>query len=237
MSSAAPIEVVSASAQVWDDVEQLFGRAGASNGCWCQYWILGADYTRREKSQNHRDLAQQVREGNAGLVASRDGTAVGWARFTPRSELDWLLDRFPKYDFAHQDAWSLSCFFVARHARGHGVMRQLIEFASRWGRDHDTLIEGYPIDTGVDGATRNVFPGVLQAFLDAGFIEQGRLSKDRAVVVSRDDRATGEPRAVSRSNGSLVHTALQVRLGWCRFDDLQAASSRWLRGRHGTFRP
>ena len=76
-----------------------------------------------EKAQTQRDLAQQVREANAGLVAYRDGTAVGWARFTPRSELDWLLDRFPKYDFAQQDAWSLSCFFVARQARGDGVMR------------------------------------------------------------------------------------------------------------------
>ena len=198
MSSAAPIEVVSASAQVWDDVEQLFGRAGPSNGCWCQYWILGADYTRRDKSQNRRDLAQQVREANAGLVAYRDGTAVGWARFTPRSELDWLLHRFPTYEFVQPDVWSLSCFFVARQARGDGVMRQLIEFASRWGCDHDTLIEGYPIDTGVDRATRNVFPGVLQVFLDAGFIEQGRLGRDRAVVVSGDGRAIGERRAPSR---------------------------------------
>lgn len=196
--SSAPVEVVWASAQVWDDVEQLFGQAGASNGCWCQYWILGADYTRRERSQNQRDLAQQVREDNAGLVAYRDGTAVGWARFTPRSELDWLLDRFPKYDFAQEDRWSLSCFFVARRARRGGVMRQLIEFASRWGREHDTLVEGYPIDTGLKGSTRNVFPGALQAFLDAGFIEQGRLDRDRAVVVSRDERAVGERRSPSR---------------------------------------
>ena len=198
MSSPAPIEVVRASAQAWDDVEQLFGRAGGSNGCWCQYWILGADYTRREKSQNQRDLARQVGERNAGLLAYRDGTAVGWARFTPRSELDWLLDRFSRYDFGQQEAWSLSCFFVARKARGEGVMTELIEFASRWGRDHDTVIEGYPIDTGVEGATRNVFPGVLQAFLDAGFIEQGRLGRDRAVVVSGADRATAKLRSPSR---------------------------------------
>jgi GNAT superfamily N-acetyltransferase len=188
MSGPAPIEVVNADADAWHDVERLFGRAGASNGCWCQYWILGAEYARRDRAQNQRDLARQIRGSGAGLVAYRDGEAVGWARFTPRTELDWLLSRFSTYDFGRADAWSLSCFFVARRARGEGVMTHLVEFAARWGRDHDTLIEGYPIDTGVDGATRNTFPGTLQVFVAAGFTERGRLAADRAVVVSGADR-------------------------------------------------
>jgi hypothetical protein len=25
----------------WPALEDLFGRAGASNGCWCMYWRLG----------------------------------------------------------------------------------------------------------------------------------------------------------------------------------------------------
>ena len=190
MSGPAPIDVVSASGDTWRDVERLFGRAGASNGCWCQYWILGAEYKRRARSQNRRDLERQVRDGDAGLVAYRDGEAVGWARFTPRTQLDWLLNRFSTYDFGTEDAWSLSCFFVARTARGAGVMTLLIEFAGRWGRDHDTMIEGYPIDMEVNGATRNVFPGTLQAFLGAGFAEQGRLESDRAVVVGGAGRTS-----------------------------------------------
>src|SRR6476646_4370093 len=78
MSGPAPIEVVHAGADTWPDIERLFGRAGASNGCWCQYWILGAEYARRDRSQNRRDLAGQIRGGGAGLVAHRDGEAVGW---------------------------------------------------------------------------------------------------------------------------------------------------------------
>jgi GNAT superfamily N-acetyltransferase len=184
MRGAAPIEVMKATADAWSDVEQLFGRAGASNGCWCQYWLLGADYTRRDRMQNQRDLQGQVHHGGAGLMAYRDGEPVGWARFTPRADLDWLLDRFAKYDFGSNDAWSLSCFFIARRARGQGVMTKLIDYATGWGHDHDTVIEGYPIDAAVDGATRNTFPGILQTFLNAGFSEQGRLARDRAVVVS-----------------------------------------------------
>ena len=131
-------------------------------------------------------------------MAYRDGEAVGWARFTPRTELGWLLSRFSTYDFGPADAWSLSCFFVARRARGEGVMTHLVEFAARWGRDRETVIEGYPIDTGVDGATRNTFSGTLQAFVDAGFTEQGRLAADRAVVVSGADRGSGTRRDASR---------------------------------------
>lgn len=198
MSGSALIEVMTVEAGNGRDVEYLFGRAGASNGCWCQYWILGADYTRRERSQNKHDLAEQVGSGHAGLVAYRNGEPLAWARFTPRSQLDWLLQRFSRYDFGNEAAWSLSCFFIARRARRQGVMTELITFAAGWGRDHDTMIEGYPIDTGVDGATRNIFPGVLSVFLDVGFIETGRLGKHRAVVASRTDRAADQTGAGSR---------------------------------------
>ena len=136
-----------------------------------------------------------MRAGGAGLVAHRDGEAVGWARFTPRTELPWLLCRFSTYDFEPEGAWSLSCFFVARRARGDGVMTHLIEFAARWGREHETVIEGYPIDTSVRGATRNTFPGTLRAFSAAGFTEQGRLAEDRVVVVGGAVLGAGTRRA------------------------------------------
>jgi hypothetical protein len=74
--------------------------------------------------------------------------------------------------------------FVARKARRQGVMTE--------------LIEGYPIDTGVDGATRNAFPGILSVFLNAGFIETGRLGKDRAVVASGTGRGADQTGAGSR---------------------------------------
>ncbi|MDQ2849076.1 MAG: GNAT family N-acetyltransferase [Actinomycetota bacterium] len=178
------IEVRRVTESAWSDIEQLFGRGGASNGCWCQYWLLGADYHRRVRAENRRALAAQVRAGQAGLLAYRDGAAVGWARFTPRSELAYLTTRFASYDFGDGDPWSLSCFFVASQARGDGVMRTLVDFAAQWGRDQHTAVEGYPIDPAIAGATQNRFPGVLPTFLAAGFVEDGRLAKDRAVVKS-----------------------------------------------------
>ena len=77
-------------------------------------------------------------------------------------------------------------------------MTRLIEFAAQWGRDHHTVVEGYPIDTEADGATRNTFPGTVHAFVDAGFVEQGRLRSDRAVVVSGAVLGSGKSRDPSR---------------------------------------
>jgi hypothetical protein len=28
----------------WPALEDLFGRSGASNGCWCMYWRIGPRY-------------------------------------------------------------------------------------------------------------------------------------------------------------------------------------------------
>ena len=93
--SSAPVEVVWASAQVWDDVEQLFGPAGASNGCWCQYWILGADYTRREGSQTSAtSRSKSVRTRRLGRLPRPHG-AVGLAasRLVLNSIGCWIASR------------------------------------------------------------------------------------------------------------------------------------------------
>ena len=170
----------------WSDLETLFGRAGADNGCWCQYWLLGADYHRRDRAENRHDLESQADNGRAGLLAYRDGRPVGWARLTPRTELTWLTSRYSTFEFRPDDAWSLPCFFIARSARGSGVMSALIRSAADWGRARDVPIEAYPIDVAAPGATRNRFTGVLPVFLDEGFAVAGRLAEDRVVVTTRE---------------------------------------------------
>lgn len=76
-------------------VEDLFGSAGASNGCWCQYWLLGSGYKGR-RDENRTDLRRQIAHVGAG------------------------------YDFPDDDPVVLSCFVVARRARGAGVPRGLV---------------------------------------------------------------------------------------------------------------
>ena len=174
------IRVAPATADTWPHLRGLFGRSGADNGCWCQYWLLGAEYHRRDRSRNRDDLEAQVRTGGVGFLAYRDDTAVGWARVTPRHELDWLTSRF-RLDEA-DDPLAVACFYIARSERGTGIMTALLEAAVAHARSAGVSLEVYPIDDAVQGATRNRFSGVLPAFIRAGFVEVDRLSADRALV-------------------------------------------------------
>ena len=46
-------------AEQWPALEDLFGRAGASNGCWCMYWRIGPRYRDRPREDNKREYEQQ----------------------------------------------------------------------------------------------------------------------------------------------------------------------------------
>ncbi|MDR6971608.1 GNAT family N-acetyltransferase [Leifsonia shinshuensis] len=175
------VEVVPAAGR-WSEVRTLFGRAGASNGCWCQYWLIGSEYHRRDRDTNRAALHAQVDAASAGLVALSGDEPVGWARLTPRSGLAYLTGRFTTYEFSEDEPLSLPCFYIARRARSAGVMTALIEGAMAEARRVDASLEAYPIDPTATGATTNRFSGVLPAFMALGFAEVGRLSRDRAVV-------------------------------------------------------
>jgi hypothetical protein len=170
----------------WDDLCHLFGRAGASNGCWCQYWLIGPGYHRRDRGLNKEALRHESAHSLApapGLIAYRDeGRAVGWARLCPRFQLGWLNERFARRLPVDDEVWSLSCFYVPRRECGVGVMTALIAAAAAEARRADLTLEAYPVDPAAENATRNRFTGVLEPFLRAGFTEVQRLTPDRAVV-------------------------------------------------------
>ena len=120
------VRVVRADASRWDDLCGLFGPAGASHGCWCQYWLLGPDYFRRDADLNKDALREAFLEAPApapGLVAYRTGDkAVGCGRLCRRSDLGWLNTRFAKHlPAGGDDVWSMSCFFVPWRESRAGV--------------------------------------------------------------------------------------------------------------------
>jgi GNAT superfamily N-acetyltransferase len=201
MTAASRVAAVEAvTEQLWPALLDLFGRGGASNGCWCMYWIMGAEYHKRPRSLNKDALHRAAIDGPPpGLLALHaDGTALGWCRLTPRADLPWLN---AKKDLAPVDdlpVWSVPCFFVRSRVRGQGVMTALIDGAvDRAGAAGAPAVEAYPIDTSVAGATRNVFPGTADAFQRAGFRVVARRAPDRPIM-----RYTFTPRGSSpRSSG------------------------------------
>jgi GNAT superfamily N-acetyltransferase len=156
--------------ELWPALESLFGRAGASNGCWCMYWRLGPGYRRRPE-ENRAALQAITEQGpTPGLLAFEGDKAVGWCQLTPRAALPYLDQMWPGLAATEQPIWSLSCFFVLRGYRGRGVAAALIGAAvdSAW-RARAVAIEAYPVDTGAARRTHNLFTGTLTAFTRAGF--------------------------------------------------------------------
>jgi hypothetical protein len=78
-------------ASLWPALEALFGKSGASNGCWCMYWRIGPEYHKRPREKNKRAFRRIVNQGPPpGLLAFDGEQPVGWCQLTPREDLSWL---------------------------------------------------------------------------------------------------------------------------------------------------
>ncbi len=136
------------------------------------YWLLGPEYHKRPRAENRKDLKASIVDGRPpGLLAfdERD-RAVGWCRLTPRAELGWLESKPFLATVDDLPVWSLPCFYIRNGHRGQGIMSALIHAALLAAKNAGApAVEGYPIDTAVEGSSRNLFPGTVSAFTRAGF--------------------------------------------------------------------
>ena len=170
--------------QWWPALENLFGRAGASNGCWCMYWRIGPRYRDRPRTQNQADLRQLAGSEQApGLLAVEGDLAVGWCELAPRADLEWLGHSRYLGPVDDLPVWSLPCFYVRRTHRGQGIMDALIEAAIPMAAAVGApALEAYPVDIAVPAHTANLFPGVASAFTRHGFRVVARRKPDRPVM-------------------------------------------------------
>jgi GNAT superfamily N-acetyltransferase len=168
----------------WPALEDLFGRGGASNGCWCMYWRIGPRYKDRPREDNRGDLRQLAESGPPpGLLAFDGGSAVGWCELAPRADLGWLAHARITKPVDDLPVWSVPCFYVRRTHRGRGVMDALIGAAVPVADSAGApALEAYPVDTAVPGHTRNLFPGTASAFARHGFRVVARRKPDRPVM-------------------------------------------------------
>ena len=168
----------------WPALEDLFGKAGASNGCWCMYWRIGPRYRDRPREDNRDDLRRLAASGQPpGLLAFDGGIAVGWCELAPRADLGWLAHSRYLKPVDDLPVWSVPCFYVRRTHRGQGVMGALIGAALPVAASAGApALEAYPVDTAVPAHTGNLFPGVASAFTRRGFQVVARRRPDRPVM-------------------------------------------------------
>lgn len=173
------------------DLAALFEQGGDPKWCWCAWYRMrGLNWSNATPAGNRRVLEQAVRtdarEGRApGLVAYREGEAVGWVSLAPREEFERLEHSTSLARVDAMPVWSIVCFVVGRKARGQGVATSLLAAAVDYARDHGaTLLEAYPVDTaGGRVPAANAFRGTLSMFEGAGFkVAARRQAKGSSVV-------------------------------------------------------
>jgi GNAT superfamily N-acetyltransferase len=156
-----------------DDLASLFEQGGDPKWCWCtSFRLRGRDEFQRRPSENRALLAELAERGPApGLVAYRDGRAVGWVSLGPREDFERLTYSKVLAPIDDRPVWSIVCFVVGRRERGQGIAGALLDAAIEHARASGaTTLEAYPADTGGDRIpSANVYKGTLSMFERAGF--------------------------------------------------------------------
>jgi GNAT superfamily N-acetyltransferase len=195
-STTSELEILPLIPERLPDLAGLFEQGGDPKWCWCSFYrVRGVDFRTATAKGNRavleRATATTEAQGRApGLIAYRGGEAIGWVSLGPRDDYERLQHSKVLAPIDDRPAWSIVCFVVARHARGQGVARAMLEAAIAYARDHGaTLLEAYPADTeGGRISAANAFKGTVPMFEAAGF----------EVVERRQANRTSAPRPIVR---------------------------------------
>jgi GNAT superfamily N-acetyltransferase len=168
--------------ELWPALEDLFGRNGACNGCWCMYGRIGSVYRKRPRDQNKAAFREVVERGPPpGLLAFDHDMAVGWCQLTPRDALPWLDRTWRLRRVDDLPVWSLSCFYVRKGHRRQGITSTLIAAALQAAKRAEApALEAYPYDADVSPSASGT--GYASTFARAGFRTVARRSPARPTM-------------------------------------------------------
>jgi GNAT superfamily N-acetyltransferase len=190
------LDIVPLAPDRWDDVAALFGEGGDPKTCWCMFWRLRSKDWSFANTTETRDgfhqLVNENRDPAPGLLAYRDGRAVGWVSVAPREDYERLTNSRVRPRIDDLPVWSVVCFVVSKSERGQGLTSRLLEAATAYAIDHGAPgLEAYPVDPG-DGRVPAAlgYTGLLSTFEAAGFRVVHEIdspqSKVRRVIVRRE---------------------------------------------------
>jgi ribosomal protein S18 acetylase RimI-like enzyme len=175
-----------------DDLASLFDQGGDPKWCWCAYFrVRGQTWSNATPAANRSLLGELADRAPApGLIAYRDGQAVGWVSLGPREDYERLAYSRVLAPIDDRPVWSIVCFVVGRHQRGQGIAVALLDAAIAHARASGaTTLEAYPTDTGGNRIpSANAFKGTLSMFERAGF----------TVAALRQANASSAPRPIVR---------------------------------------
>jgi GNAT superfamily N-acetyltransferase len=175
-----------------DDLAELFESNNATKGCWCMAYISSrSEYYRGRHGGNRERFERMAATADPplGLLAYREGLAVGWCALGPRTRYPpaispratILRDRDPAED---EDVWLVPCFFVRVGERKRGTTYDLLEAAVSHARTYGAkAVEGWPLTS--EHRSADEYLGREQVFEACGF-ECIRRPSPRRAVMRRD---------------------------------------------------
>lgn len=195
-STASALDILPLTPDRLPDLAGLFEQGGDPKWCWCAWYRLRSVDFKTATAETNRAVLEEATsrlaaEGRGpGLVAYRDGEAIGWVSLGPREDYQRLQHSKVLAPVDERPAWSIVCFVVARKVRRQGVANALLQAAIAYAHEHGaTLVEAYPAVThGERISAASAFKGTLSMFERAGF----------EVVEWRQANRTSAPRPIVR---------------------------------------
>jgi GNAT superfamily N-acetyltransferase len=182
---ALALRCVPATADRWDDLEELFGSRGACGGCWCMAWRKRKkDFDAGKYEVNRRALKKlTASKVPPGVLLYSGDEVVGWCSIAPRTEFVRLEASRVLAPVDDKPVWSVSCFFVKKGFRNQGLSVELLNGAMEFARKHGAkIIEGYPNDLTDTLPDAFVWTGLMGSYKRAGFKEAVRRSAAKPIV-------------------------------------------------------
>lgn len=163
-----------------DDFLAVFGRGGP-NYCWCMPYRVTPEEKKAAPRGSDRKalmLGRIADEVPVGLVGYLAGEPVAWVSVAPRETFNSRLAPEPEEDDGR--VWALTCMFIRRTHRGHGLGHQLIAAAIDQAKRHKAdVLEAYPVDPD-SPSYRHM--GFVPALAAAGFKPGGRVGARRHLM-------------------------------------------------------
>jgi ribosomal protein S18 acetylase RimI-like enzyme len=174
-------------ATTWDAFAELVERNnGIFGGCWC----IGYHPESGQQGISHRAVKEdrvQTGRAHAALVFDQDGTAQGWCQYGSPEELPGIKHkRAYDKDAPPRPDWRITCFYVDKKHRGHGVARAALEGAlDQIAQAGGGLVEAIPeVTTDRQAQGRFLFSATVELFEQYGFT-RGRQVGKHAWIVSK----------------------------------------------------
>lgn len=162
----------------WDDFVELFETDSICRNCWCMFNRMTPDERKAAKGPQRKTLMKRaVAKGDKpGLLAYRDGEAVGWIAIAPRPDTpEWNVGRKASIATDEADAhdpgvWGATCFFVRKDARKQGVTGELLDAAIAYAKSNGaSRVEACPMAHDEKRSSTGMFVGPKRVFERAGF--------------------------------------------------------------------